>query len=92
MHALVLREEVYRTNRWVANNIYKACEKAKSLALARARFSGSLQFMLPWLAEHLEKVDRVFREIPGATASNGTARRLTPSDSTCSKTGFSRRQ
>jgi 4,5-dihydroxyphthalate decarboxylase len=60
MHALVLKEEVYRTNRWLANNIYKACEQAKSIALAKARFSGSLQFMLPWLAEHLEEVDRVF--------------------------------
>lgn len=60
MHALVIREEVYRANRWVGNNIYKACEEAKRIALARARFSGSLQFMLPWLAEHLEEVDRVF--------------------------------
>jgi 4,5-dihydroxyphthalate decarboxylase len=60
MHALVIREEVYRENRWLANNVYQACEQAKSIALAKARFPGALQFMLPWLGEHLEEIQQVF--------------------------------
>lgn len=60
MHGLVLRETLYREHRWLANNIYKACERSKAIALEKARFSGSLQFMLPWLAEHLEEIQDVF--------------------------------
>jgi 4,5-dihydroxyphthalate decarboxylase len=60
MHALVIREEVYRNNRWLATSLYKACEQAKNLSLAQTRFTGALRFMLPWLTESLEEIDDVF--------------------------------
>jgi len=60
MHGLVIKKEVFESNRWIANNVYKACDQAKSIALAKMRFSGALQFMLPWLGEHLEEIQQVF--------------------------------
>ena len=60
MHGLVIRRSIYEANRWVANNVYKACDQAKAAALAKVRFSGTLQFMLPWLGEHLEEIQEVF--------------------------------
>jgi 4,5-dihydroxyphthalate decarboxylase len=60
MHALVMREELYRKNRWLATSVYKACEEAKRLSLAQTRFTGALRFMLPWLPEALEEIDEVF--------------------------------
>lgn len=60
MHGLVIRNEVHAQNRWLANEVYKACEQSKRAALSKAKFSGSLQFMLPWLGEHLEEVQDLF--------------------------------
>ena len=64
MHGLVVRREVYAANRWLAANVYKACEAAKAIARAKVRFSGTLQFMLPWLGEHLDEIDAVFGSDP----------------------------
>lgn len=60
MHALVIKEELYRQNRWLATSIYKACEEAKRISLAQTKFTGALRFMLPWLPEALEEIDQVF--------------------------------
>jgi 4,5-dihydroxyphthalate decarboxylase len=64
MHALVIRNDIYRDNPWVATSLFKACEAAKLKAQRQARFSGALRFMLPWLAEHLEELDQVFGPDP----------------------------
>ncbi len=64
MHALVVREEIYRDNRWLATSLYKACDAAKIKAQRQAKFSGALRFMLPWLAEHLEELEQVFGADP----------------------------
>lgn len=60
MHAMVIKDSVHAAHPWLANNVYKACEQAKGIALGRARFTGALQFMLPWLDEHLEEIDDLF--------------------------------
>jgi 4,5-dihydroxyphthalate decarboxylase len=64
MHALVVREEIYRDHRWLAASLYKACDAAKAKAQYQAKFSGALRFMLPWLAEHLEELEQVFGADP----------------------------
>ncbi|MBX9842992.1 MAG: ABC transporter substrate-binding protein [Xanthobacteraceae bacterium] len=66
MHGLVIREALYRDHRWIAGHVYKACESAKRIALDKMRFSASLQFMLPWLGEHLEEIQTVFGGDPWA--------------------------
>ena len=60
MHALVIRDSVYRDNRWHATSLFKACQAAKNLSLAQTQFTGALRFMLPWLTESLEEIDDVF--------------------------------
>jgi 4,5-dihydroxyphthalate decarboxylase len=66
MHGLVIRESLYEAHRWLASNVYKACELSKRIALEEMRFSGALQFMLPWLAESLEEIQTVFGGDPWA--------------------------
>jgi len=60
MHALVLRNELYREHRWLPTAIYKACETARRLVQQQARFTGALSYMLPWLHEQIEEIDEVF--------------------------------
>jgi 4,5-dihydroxyphthalate decarboxylase len=63
MHALVMKESLYRENRWLATSIYKACNAAKKASLEQTAFLGALRFMLPWLMESLDEIREVF---PGA--------------------------
>jgi 4,5-dihydroxyphthalate decarboxylase len=60
MHGLVIKEDVYRSNKWLATSLYKACEAAKNASLAQTQFTGALRFMLPWLVEALEEIETVF--------------------------------
>ena len=56
MHTLVIREEVYEKNRWIAESLFKACEEAKTWASQQMRFSGAQRFMLPWLHDEIEEM------------------------------------
>jgi 4,5-dihydroxyphthalate decarboxylase len=60
MHALVIREDVYRANRWLATSLFKACNQAKAISLRQTNNTASLRFMLPWLTESVEEVDELF--------------------------------
>jgi 4,5-dihydroxyphthalate decarboxylase len=66
MHALIIRDELHREHRWLANHVYKAAERSKRIALEKMKFSGALQFMLPWLPESLEEIQKVFGGDPWA--------------------------
>ena len=56
MHTLVIREELFNENPWIAESLFKACEKAKSWALDQIRFSGAQRIMLPWLHDEIEEM------------------------------------
>ena len=60
MHVLVLKESLYREQPWVAESIYKAMVAAKSWVLDRMREGGTLRFMLPWLRDDLEQMEKFF--------------------------------
>ena len=64
MHTLVIREDVYAANPWIAESLCKACLASKRLANERMRFSGALRYMLPWLFEDLDEIDEIFRGDP----------------------------
>ena len=64
MHALVIREDLYRAHPWLGTSIYKACDAAKSLAQKQARSSHATRFMLPWLRAHLDELEQVFGQDP----------------------------
>jgi 4,5-dihydroxyphthalate decarboxylase len=60
MHTIVIRKDVYERHPFVATSLYDALCAAKDEALARMRFSGTLRYMLPWLAADVDEIDEVF--------------------------------
>jgi 4,5-dihydroxyphthalate decarboxylase len=60
MHMIVIRKDVYAANPHVAPALYEAFSKAKDIALQRMRYSGALRYMLPFLQDDVDEIDRVF--------------------------------
>lgn len=60
MHLIALNRGFYERNRWVANSLFRAFVEAKRLAMARMRYAGSLNTMMPWQLEEIEEIDEVF--------------------------------
>ena len=61
MHTIVLRQDVYDENPWVAQELYKTFERAKNICLEQLGDSGELQRTLPWLINEVEET----RELMG---------------------------
>lgn len=55
MHTVVVREDVYEENPWVAQELYKIFEQAKDNCLDRIGDTAELQVTLPWLQSELEE-------------------------------------
>lgn len=64
MHTLVIREQLYRENRWVAESLFKACQASKAWALRQMRFSGAQRSMLPWLYDEIAEMDELMGRDP----------------------------
>ena len=62
MHTVVIRRDVYRSNPWVAQSLYKACVEAKARAVELYRQTAAMPAMLPWLVAHLEDTRREMGE------------------------------
>lgn len=60
MHVLVIREDLHQAQPWLAKAVFDACVKSKQLALEQMRFSGAMRYMLPWLYDDIEEIDRLF--------------------------------
>ena len=60
MHLVVIRNDVYENNPFVATSLYNAFCKAKDVAREKMRFSGTLRYMLPWLPDDVEEIDQLF--------------------------------
>lgn len=60
MHLVVIRNDVYEKSPFVATSLYNAFCAAKDRAREKMRFSGTLRYMLPWLADDVEEIDDVF--------------------------------
>lgn len=54
MHVVVLQRRLYETNRWLAQSLMKAFEKAKGLAYADLQRTAALAVTLPWVREEYE--------------------------------------
>lgn len=79
MHTVVIRDELYAANPWVAESLCKACASAKDLAGERMRFSGAMRYMLPWLFDAIDEIDEVFGGDPfvyGLEANRATLETL----------------
>ncbi|MGY1620899.1 ABC transporter substrate-binding protein [Geodermatophilus sp. SYSU D00965] len=55
MHTLVIRREVYEQNRWLAQELVKACGAAKEVGLAGIGETAALRYALPWLWAEVER-------------------------------------
>lgn len=60
MHLIVIRKDVHDAHPEVASALYDAFCKSKEIALRRMRFSGALRYMLPFLPDDIDEIDRVF--------------------------------
>ena len=60
MHLVVIRREIYDANPSVATALYDAFSGAMNIALDRMRFSGALRYMLPFLPDDVDEIDRIF--------------------------------
>jgi 4,5-dihydroxyphthalate decarboxylase len=56
MHCIVVREELFRQNPWVAQSLFKAFVAARDLAWAAMHDDGVTKLMLPWLADDVEEL------------------------------------
>jgi 4,5-dihydroxyphthalate decarboxylase len=52
MHVLALKRDVYERDRWIAMNLFKAFEEAKSRSLARVSEFGLSYLPMPWVPDH----------------------------------------
>ncbi|MHA6631646.1 ABC transporter substrate-binding protein [Pseudonocardia sichuanensis] len=62
MHTLVIRREVYDQHRWLARELVKACEAAKTVGLAGIGETAALPYALPWLWAEVERTRTVLGE------------------------------
>ncbi|MGA7790245.1 MAG: ABC transporter substrate-binding protein [Xanthobacteraceae bacterium] len=60
MHLVVIRNDIYERNPFVATSLYNAFCAAKDRAWQKMRFSGTLRYMLPWLPDDVEEIDELF--------------------------------
>ena len=66
MHTVVMREELYRREPWIAASLFKAFEDAKAVAYRDMRFTGAMRYALPWLYQDLDEIDELFDGDPFA--------------------------
>lgn len=64
MHTVVIREDLFRAQPWIAESLYKACAESKVWALRQMRFSGAQRTMLPWLFDEIAEMDTLFGADP----------------------------
>ncbi len=55
MHVVVLREELYRRRRWVAQSLFKALTEAKNACTESLRKNNGLLCALPWAGDYIEE-------------------------------------
>jgi 4,5-dihydroxyphthalate decarboxylase len=60
MHLVVIRNDVYENNPFVATSLYNAFTAAKDWAREKMRYSGTLRYMLPWLPDDVQEIDELF--------------------------------
>ena len=52
MHVMAIKREVYEKNRWIATNLLKGFEEAKTRSLHRAADITASSYPLPWVADY----------------------------------------
>jgi len=58
MHTVVIRRQIYRRHRWIAQSLLKAFTAAQRAAYDDLAQTAALKVMLPWLTAHVEETRR----------------------------------
>lgn len=58
MHTIAIRREVYESNRWIAQSLFKAFCEAQRHTYHDLQETAALKAMLPWLVAHVEEARR----------------------------------
>lgn len=74
MHVIALRGDVFRENRWIAMNLFKAFEQAKNNSLERAREITATRFPFAWCYEAAARARQIFGDdmLPYGVEANRT--------------------
>jgi 4,5-dihydroxyphthalate decarboxylase len=74
MHTILLGREVYEKHRWIAMNLFEAFTAAKERSMARLRDATAARCAVPWLFEHIRRIEETFGEDywPYGIAANRT--------------------
>jgi 4,5-dihydroxyphthalate decarboxylase len=62
MHVMVIREDLYRRHRWIAQSLFKALLEAKAVCIDSAFKNDSIHSTLPWAGNYLEEVRELMGE------------------------------
>lgn len=62
MHTIVIRNDVYEANPWVARSLYTAFRQSKADAIARMDIDNTMASTLPWLQAEVALLRDVFGE------------------------------
>lgn len=62
MHTVVLREDVYQENPWIAQELTKAFTEAKDVCIDRMNRTSALGTTLPWLHDELDNTRNLMGE------------------------------
>lgn len=54
MHVIVIRQEIYEKNRWIAMNLFQAFKESQQICYDGLRETAALKGMLPWFNAHVE--------------------------------------
>ena len=77
MHVIVIRQDTYAANRWLATSLLKAFEEAKRRAYAALYETTALKYMLPFLNEWAEASTRLMGDDPFSYGLRGNEQNLT---------------
>jgi 4,5-dihydroxyphthalate decarboxylase len=64
MHTVVVRKAVYDADPTLGPRLFAGFEKAKAHAWQRIRHVGTLAYMLPWMIDDVDEIDRIFNADP----------------------------
>jgi 4,5-dihydroxyphthalate decarboxylase len=60
MHTVVIRRDRHEQHPFLASALYNALEQAKTVALKKMSYRGTLRYMLPWMTADLDEIQAVF--------------------------------
>jgi 4,5-dihydroxyphthalate decarboxylase len=64
MHTVVMREELWKQNPWIATSLYKAFQEAKKLAYQRLNDLSPYKISMVWFREPMEEQKEILGEDP----------------------------